>query len=197
MNVLVIPEDFVKDQYVLKPIISAMLRELVNKTAKVRVCQDPRLHGVSEALDWNNIALIINRYKGMIDLFLLCVDRDGNAGRRVALDEIERKAAEIVGNRMFLAEHAWQEIEVWALAGCDGLPRDWSWEAIRSEVHPKERYFEPFAGQRKLLEEPGGGREKLAEESAKHYKGLRQRCSEVGALEARIRDWLDQRAQSR
>lgn len=43
MNVLVIPEDFVKDQYVLKPIISAMLRELVNKTAKVRVCQDPRL----------------------------------------------------------------------------------------------------------------------------------------------------------
>lgn len=40
MNVLVIPEDFRKDQYMLKPIIEAMLKAK-GKMVKVRVCQDP------------------------------------------------------------------------------------------------------------------------------------------------------------
>ncbi len=48
MNILVIPEDFRKDQYMLKPIIIAMMEALGKPKTKVRVCQDPLLRGVSE-----------------------------------------------------------------------------------------------------------------------------------------------------
>jgi len=51
MNVLVIPEDFVKDQCILKPIIVAMLKAR-GKIAKVIVCQNPRLRGIDQALNW-------------------------------------------------------------------------------------------------------------------------------------------------
>lgn len=40
MNVLVIPEDFRKDQYMLKPIISAMMKKLGNPRAKVKICPE-------------------------------------------------------------------------------------------------------------------------------------------------------------
>ena len=42
MNVLVIPEDFRKDQYMLKPILTAMLRTL-DRPVRLEVCQDPLL----------------------------------------------------------------------------------------------------------------------------------------------------------
>jgi len=45
----------------------------------------------------------------MVDLFLLCVDRDGNTTRRAKLDNIEGKAREILPDKkFFLAENAWQ-----------------------------------------------------------------------------------------
>jgi hypothetical protein len=50
MRVLVIPEDFRKDQYMLKPIINALMKSLGKPSAKIRICQDPLLGGVSEAL---------------------------------------------------------------------------------------------------------------------------------------------------
>lgn len=81
MNVLIIPEDFRNDQYVLQPIIEAMLK------------------------------------------------------------------AEFAPGCRFFAENAWQELEVWLLAGHD-LPREWSWQEIRQERDPKERYFVPFAKSR-------------------------------------------------
>src|SRR5689334_20889106 len=113
MNILVISEDYVKDQHILEPIIRAMLRELDKPHAKVLICRNPRLRGLSQALNWEEyIFPIIRRYKGMVQLFLLCVDRDGNAGRRASLDYIEQKAEEeLTGDRKFLAEHAWQGIE--------------------------------------------------------------------------------------
>lgn len=187
MNVLVIPEDFRKDQYMLKPIVLAMMAELGKPNTKVRVCQDPLLGGVSEALKWERIEEIINRYKGMVNLFLLCVDRDGNEGRKASLENIEQMAANILPERsLLLAENAWQEIEVWVLAG-HILPTNWNWQVIRNEINPKETYFLPFASQRNLLDQLGEGRKTLAEEAARRYKRIRQLCSEdIGNLESRI-----------
>jgi hypothetical protein len=187
MNVLIIPEDFRKDQYMLKPIITAMLKELGKANAKVRVCQDPLLGGVGQALKWERIEEIINRYKGMVNLFLLCVDRDGKSGRKSALEKIEEKAANILGsNRTLLAENAWQEIEVWVLAG-HNLPSDWNWQEILEEINPKEMYFIPFAQQRNLLDSPGEGRKTLAEEAGQRYSRIRQLCPEdIANLENRI-----------
>ncbi len=91
---------------------------------------------------------------------------------------------------MLFGENAWQEIEVWALAGQD-LPRDWKWQEIRAEVHPKETYFEPFARQRGLTSEPGEGRTTLGREAAQNYTRCRSLCKEdIQSLESRLRDWL-------
>jgi len=191
MNVLVIPEDFTKDEFVLKPIIQAMMEAIGRSQAKVQVCRAPRLRGVNQALDWERIAEIIDRYRGMTHLFLLCVDRDGNVGRREALNNIESKARSILPpSRGFLGENAWQELEVWVLAG-HTLPSDWSWAEVRAEANPKERYFRPFAEQMRLVDAPGEGRKALAKQAAARYSRIRQLCQEdVAALESRIRHWV-------
>jgi len=188
MRVLVIPEDSRRDQYVLKPIITAMMTALGQPRAKVQICSDPIMQGVSEALKWPRIQLILEQYRGMVDLFLLCVDRDGDVNRRASLDYIEQQARVAVpAGRLLLAENAWQEVEVWVLAGHE-LPSDWAWQTIRSEVNPKEVYFEPFARTRGVDGNPDGGRKILAEEAARRYDRIRRLCPEdVAALENRIR----------
>lgn len=190
MKVLVIPEDFRKDQYMLQPIIKAMMEALGKPKSKVIVCKDPLLGGISEALKWENIKYIIERYP-MVDLFLLCVDRDGKEGREVKLDLLEREAKEILSNgKLFLAANAWQELEVWVLAGHD-LPNEWKWQDIRKEINPKEQYFLPFATQRNVIDSPGEGRRILAEEAARRYNRIRQLCTEdVENLENRINLFL-------
>lgn len=187
MNVLVIPEDFRKDQFVLQPIVEAMMRAVGKPRANVIVLRDPLLRGVSQALDWEEVRGILIRYEGMIDLFLLCVDRDGDPNRRAALDRLESQAAALLGNTgCFLAEHAWQELEVWVLAGHD-LPKSWSWKEIRREIHPKERYFAPFAATRPTKHSPHEGRRALALEAARRYARIRRRCPEdVASLETRV-----------
>lgn len=191
MRVLVIPEDFRKDQLVLKPIVEAMMRHLGRRQAYVEVLKDPLLQGVARALDWDEIRDILEANRGMFNLFLLCVDRDGLATRRAELDHLERRAGPALDEgRLFLAENAWQEPEVWVLAGHD-LPPEWRWTKVRAEVNPKEAYFMPFARERGCLREVGQGRRTLALEAARRYSRIRQLCPEdVRNLEARIRVWL-------
>ena len=195
MNVLIIPEDFRKDQYILKPVISKLLSLAGKPKAKLRVCLDPLLGGVGEALKWERIEEIIDMYP-MVQLFLLVVDRDGKSGRRTALDGIEKKADAkftVLGtatSRTLLAENAWQEIEVWALAGVE-MPKEWAWKDVRAEVNPKEVYFEKLAKQRGLLDEPGQGRVTLGREAALNYSRIKSLCKEdVAALEKRVRHFL-------
>jgi len=193
-NVLLIPEDPVKDGYVLKPVIEAMMRAVGKPQARVVVCVDPRFHGTSQALRWQFIQQALIRNEGMFHLYLLCVDRDGDVNRQAVLDSLEIQARTFIArDRAFLAEHAWQEIEVWLLAGHD-LPRKWVWKAIRDEPHPKERYYRPFAKSRGALDLPGEGRDKLAQEAALHYDQIRGRCKEdIQRLESRIRAWTEDR----
>jgi hypothetical protein len=191
VRVLVIPEDFRKDQYILQPLVAAMLAELGRPRARIQVCRDPLLGGIGEALKAERINEIIERYKGMVDLFLLCVDRDGNEHRRQRLDALETIVGQILpAPRILFAEHAWQELEVWVLAGHDLLD-GWSWPVIRAEPNPKELYFDRLAQERGLINEPGGGRRTLGQEAARRYNRICQRCPEdIGILEARIRAWI-------
>ena len=191
MNVLVIPEDFRNDQFVLQPLIKAMMADLGAPKTNVRICLDPLLGGITEALKFENLEGIVRRYRGMVDLFILCVDRDGNPNRRAVLDGLEsRIGASLAGGKAFFAEHAWQEIEVWALAGHD-LPADWVWSEVRSEPNPKERYFEPFAHSREVSDGPGGGRKTLADAAAHRLRRILQLCPEdFAALRERISAYL-------
>ena len=116
---------------------------------------------------------------------------DQHAQLTAALDQLEQKAAALLPvGRVLLGENAWQEVEVWVLAGHD-LPGDWNWSDIRADLDAKETFFLPYVRQRGLLEAPGEGRKKLSAEAARRYTRIRQLCPEdIGALEERIRLWL-------
>ena len=185
MNVLVIPEDFRNDQYILKPLFSRLFAHIGNRRARISVCQDLLLGGVGEALKSERIQEIVEQHQGMTDVFVPCVDRDGVMGRRQRLNQIE----ELFGiRRTFLAENAWEEIETWALAGLD-LPKEWNWADVRAEINVKERYFDVLAERRGVADGPGGGRKALGEEAARRIPGIRQKCAEdFDSLARRIED---------
>jgi hypothetical protein len=191
LRVLIIPEDFTFDQYILLPIIQAMFRNLGKPTAKIAVCQDPRLGGVDQATSWERIRPILEQY-GMVNLFLLCVDRDGIEGRQQRLYNLEQQANDFLGNnRHFLAVNAWQEIEVWTLAGHD-LSTNWDWQIIRDDNDPKEHFFLPFAEQRGVANSLENAYRTLSREAASRYGRITQLCPELAELESRIRDWMIQ-----
>ena len=182
MRILIIPENFRKDQYLLKPLFERLFRSLSRRRARVQVCQEPLLGGVGEALKSKRLAQVMERYDGMMDIFILCVDRDGDEGRRQRLDEIETEFRE---DRSFLAENAWEEIETWILAGLN-LPVDWAWADVRAEVHVKEQYFDVLVRDRTNAERPDGGYDELGREAARHVGAIRQKCPDFDDLARRI-----------
>lgn len=188
VNVLIIPEDFRKDQYVLRPIIEAMMKAHGVK-ARVNVCTDPLLGGIGEALKWERLVQILDQYRGMVRLFLLLVDRDCDVNRRTRLDNLEARAKQHLAapDKLLLAENAWQEVEVWALAGQRDLPPAWKWREVREHRDPKEHYYDKYAERRGLLRGPYEGRQTIASESARNYERILQLCPEdLGALHQRV-----------
>lgn len=174
MNILIIPEDFRKDQYILKPLFERLFASFGKRRTKVRVCQDPLLGGVTEAMKPERISEIVARYEGMTQIFVLCVDRDGSEGRRRRLDQLEEEFGD---DRVFVAENAWEELETWVLAGID-LPKGWRWADVRAANDVKERYFDVLAKERGVADGPGGGRKVLGEEAAHRIPRIRRRCVE-------------------
>ena len=110
----------------------------------------------------------------MTDIFILCIDRDGDVNRRQSLERLE---AEFDNGQTFLAENAWEEIETWILAGLN-LPADWDWKTVRAEIQVKESYFQPLVDERGLSDAPGDGRKPLAEEASRRINAIRQKCPE-------------------
>lgn len=174
MNVLVIPEDSRKDKFILKPLFESLLRSIGRPTAHVRVCEDPVLGGVTEALKSSRLSEIIKRHGGMTRIFILCVDRDGDLDRRHRLRAIEQEFGD---ERFFLAENAWEELEAWVLAGIQ-LRDDWVWREVRAEIHVKERYFDAVVRERGVGGAPGGGRKPLGEEASRRIDAIRRKCPE-------------------
>ena len=184
MNVLIIPEDFRKDQYILKPLFSRLFQSIGRPRVRIKICQAPLLGGVGEALKSDRIAEVVSKHGGMTDIFILCIDRDGDTNRRQRLDRLESRFTD--DKRVFFAEHAWEELETWVLAGLD-LPKEWRWPEVRAEVSVKERYFKPLAVQRGVADARGGGREALGEAAARNIPAIRRKCPEdFDALAKRI-----------
>ena len=185
MNVLVIPEDFRNDQYILEPLFKRLFRDIGKPHVKIAVCRDPLLGGVDEALKPARIREVVDQYDWIRDIvFILCVDRDGDEGRRKRLDRIEKDFGK--DGRIFLAGNAWEEVETWVLAGLN-LPQGWRWQDVRAEVQVKERYFEPLAQERGVADGPGGGRKALGEEAARNLPAIRRKCpDDFDALALRV-----------
>lgn len=186
MRVLVIPEDFRKDQFILKPLFSELFRDIGRPRARVRVCKKPLLGGIGEAMKSERIKEVVEEHKGMTDIFILCVDRDGDTNRRQGLDRLEKKFG-----KTFFAENAWEELETWLLAGMD-LPSDWHWQDVRAEVSVKEKYFTPLTERRGVVRTPGEGRKVLSEEAARNIPVIRQKCREdFDALAQRLTTFIN------
>lgn len=186
MKVLIIPEDFRNDQYILKPLFSQLFKKLGLPRTRVQVCQEPLLGGVGEALKASRIREIVELHDGMTDIFVLCVDRDGVERRRDRLDQLEKEFG--VSGRVFLAENAWEECETWALAGLI-LPPKWKWADIRAAVDVKDRYFNRLAIIRKVDSSDGGGRKILGADAARNLNAIRQKCREdFDTLARRLED---------
>lgn len=174
MNILIIPEDFRNDQYMLGPLFSGLMDLCGKPNANVRVCLDPLLGGVTEAMKPERLDEIVARYDGMVDIYILCVDRDGLQGRKTALENLESRYA--VG-RNFFCVAAIEEIEAWLLAAHD-LPNDWRWQDIRSDVSVKENYYDEFAKAQRVQFSPGQGRRILGRDMRPRAARVVQRCAE-------------------
>lgn len=183
MRFLVVPEDSRNDALLLEPVLRALLTDLGFARPKLKACRDPLMGGIDQALNLARLEAVVARYVGMVDTFILCVDRDADPNRRRRLDAIE---AHFGSRTRFIAVEAWQEVETWALAGCD-LPAGWRWQDVRNARDVKEDYFAPFAASRGLASEPGGGRRTLGSEAARRIDRIRQLCPEdFGGLAHRL-----------
>ncbi|HEX3017161.1 MAG TPA: hypothetical protein VHP31_04835 [Caproicibacter sp.] len=184
-NVLIIPEDFTKDEHILKPLVEKIFQE-INHRANVRVCRNPRLTGLSQCMNYDNISHIISMYP-MVDLYLLLVDRDGDENRRIRLNNLENRVNDsLTNNKKFMAENFYQEVEVIALAG-QTLPTEWSWQDVRQEPNPKEKYFIPFTKLNNYYCHPYNGRKLIMQRSLLNWRRMRSLCPEdVETLISRI-----------
>jgi hypothetical protein len=192
LNVLIVAEDYRKDEYILKPIVTSMLEEVGKPRANVRVCRDPLISGVENALDPDTIKDVILT-NPQFDLFLLVVDRDAEPNRHERLEEAENNAADSTRpTQAFLAGQAHQEVEAWLLAGQQDLPDEWNWADVRAERQTKERYYDPYVAQKTLTNSPGGGRKPLGQVAGSNYADrVRQLCDEVQDLEDRVAETVE------
>ena len=182
MKVLVIPEDPSLDQYILKPVVEKIFSDL-GRSPRVTVLSNPRLRGVSEALDSATLADVVLTYP-MNDLFLVIVDRDGDESRVAVANAREMEHPD----RLFVCL-AVEEVEVWMLAlHHEILPSPW--REVRAEIHPKERFANPFLRGRAPRLDPGQGRAWAMRELGIQWRGVIQRCREIDELRGRIENWL-------
>jgi hypothetical protein len=183
VKVLVIPEDPRLDQYILKPVVERIFADL-QKSPRVTVLSNPRLRGVSEALDAAILADIVATYP-MNDLFLVLVDRDGVEARQGLASARETEHS----GRLFVCL-AIEEIEVWMLA-IHSEALGISWREVRAEVHPKERFAHPFLAEMAPKLDPGQGRAWAMRAIAGQWRGVLERCPELKELKRRIEARLE------
>ncbi|MCP4418235.1 MAG: hypothetical protein GY805_16560 [Chloroflexi bacterium] len=199
-NVLIIAEG-PTDEHMLKPIITEMMKAVGKPYATVRFQPvSKRRGGIDQILRNPDRIQTIIRTNRMVDLFFVCVDRDGLNGqenqedRPAQLQTLEQKIENTLRiNQTLLGECAIEEIEVWIIAGHRWQTHfpNWQWNDIRQEPDPKEQYYQPFAQAHDVWHlAPGQGRKLLAQQAT--YSRIKQFCDEVKSLEIRVIQWLNQ-----
>jgi hypothetical protein len=113
MKAVVICEDHTLDEYVVKPVVENIFREL-GKRCRVTVASNPRVKGVDQALSADLLQHVFSNYRAA-DVFFLIVDRDGDEQRESGKLEECRRDAEKAGKALITCL-AIEEVEVWALA---------------------------------------------------------------------------------
>jgi hypothetical protein len=186
VDVLIVPEDFTYNGYILGPLVKRMLSECGRSNANVSPPKGPQPKGYEHAK-----SLLRNRYFELyrhMSLLLFLPDFDGKGeSRNDELRALEREAAQ-QGARLLCCA-AKEEVEVWLLAGHrDRLGQ--SWQEVRSDTSVKENVFQPFLAVHGNPKAPGGGRDLLMERTLNGYSALLRLCPELADLERRIQEAL-------
>jgi hypothetical protein len=181
VKVAVVCEDHTNDQYILRPVLEAVLAVLGKPHARVQVVSNPRLNGFDSML--SHLCAIIQRYEFLADVIVVAFDLDGEDGvdgRPHKRARIENALGACPSSKVAVVG-AVQELEVWALWGARrelGTP----WPIVRTEQHPKEVYFDPLiVGADRLTAD--GGRDRLMTRSlTPSVYSLARGCLEVQLL---------------
>ena len=184
-NVLVVPEDPTYNGYILAPLVERLMSECGKPNSRVKVLTNPKAAGYHHAKALI-VDSIIDRYSHF-NLLLFMPDADGR-DKRAEFQYLESTAA---GQdvKLFCCA-AVEEVEAWLLAGhLDKLEESWS--EIRGNTSVKEQVFQPFLTAYGDSKRAGGGRDLLMKQTLENYAGLIGRCPELGDLQARICENLD------
>lgn len=183
-RVALVCEDHTLDQFILRPVVEALLRSVGKPRAIVTAVTDPQLRGIGDLK--RELCGIVARYSLISDLVIIAVDRDcasdREASMRALLDGCD-------GAKKALLVVARQELEVWALWGKrDELSTRWA--DILEECHPKENFFDQIleSGDER---QPGRGRSRLIARSLENgWSSLAAGCPELAQLEEEVRAHL-------
>jgi hypothetical protein len=194
VKVQVVLEDTPKDEHIAVAVVRALFQS-VGRIATVAPLRH-RFRGVDRVTNPRILLPELAARCGMVDLFILIVDRDCTApgrprgGDRASdLRELEAAIRDSgrLGECQFLACEAIEELEVWLLAGFQRP----GWQEIRDECDPKEAFFEPFAREMGVFDDPAEGRAELMAMAAPYYnKRIRVLCPELQELESRVRETI-------
>ena len=181
-KVAVVLEDPRNDRYIAEPIVQKVCDLIGRPRARVKTVTDPKARGVSTLR--SSICDFLERWSGPSDAVVVIVDADGADGIDGHGDRLAqfRNAVEQCNvDGCFVVVAAIQELEVWALWGAS-RELDASWEEVRAEVDPKERFFEPLLTAEDAALADGGRRRLVDASLAKGWASLEGACPELVTL---------------
>jgi hypothetical protein len=179
------------DQYIIRPVIEALLRHLGKGRARVTVITDPATTSyenlLAEACD------ILERYAPVATAVIFVADtdcEDGSPGRKNKALRLRNAVNACEGSSKAICVTAIQEVEVWAIWGARDRIRD-SWDEIRAECDPKEAYFQPLLTEDDQRRADGGRSRLMSDSLAGGWQSLRTGCDELLELEESLEALLD------
>ena len=183
-NVLVIPEDPVQNGHILRPLVSAILRDAGKPAAKVKVLDRPRVQGYGQAVE--AIRNQVHNFYRHVDLWLFFPDAD--KAKAQAMQSLEK---EMAGKGIELMCCIVQpELEVYACASFRremGMP----WEEVRRHSQLKEKLFRPLLAKHGRVSRPDGGRREMLEKALNNLPQLLRFCPELKELRDRIKAHIE------
>lgn len=191
MKIAVLCEDHTHDQYILRPLLSALMAHLGKRTCLIQPITSPRIRGFESML--SQVGEVGKRYVKATAMLIVAFDLDcddGSAGRQDKYGKVRNAVAKLGDDANSVAViGARQELEVFALWGVKDQIKA-SWKEIRSECHPKDIYFGAATRKSDHIS-PGGGRERLINLSlASGWPALSAACPELNDLENQVRGIL-------
>ena len=182
MKVAFVCEDPTNDQYIVRPVLQALLADLGRPRARVFPVTNPRTTGFDSLLA--HACEILDRYSQQAAAVIFVIDLDcddGSPGRRNKPQRLRNALSQCAGTLNTVSVAAVQEVEVWALWGVRNELAD-SWTEVRAQCDPKDIYFEGQITKADGLT-PDGGRRRLVESAlASGWRSIAGACPELADL---------------